>query len=479
MLQDGTAAEAGERWLTAAEIRAWPAGAVAPEGHDPSAPLRAQIERHGLAGPLQLAGRNLPIGCVALEITQRCNLDCTLCYLSDHAEAVHDLPLDEVFRRIELIRSHYGPGTHVQVTGGDPTLRRRDELIRVVRRLAERDLRAALFTNGIRASRELLQDLARVGLVDVAFHVDVTQGRRGYGSEIELNEVRACYLERARGLGLRVLFNTTVTESTLDDVPALMRFFIGHADQIHLVSFQLQADTGRGVLRGRGPGLTRERLIQSIAKGAGRRIDFDHPLIGHPDCNRYAGLWVAGDRTAVVFDDPRFFARLFDRSRGWGFAGNGAKRLVRRCLAFAMRNPALWPGAVRYLGRKVRQLGLGLLRSRGRVQKLSVHIHSFMDAAQLERARCESCVFMTMTAAGPVSMCIHNARRDPEILKPLRLPGGDGFWDPLTGKRKTGSARAVAPDLPLKRLKGRRRLQAMAARRAGGQDAAASFSDQS
>ena len=35
----------------------------------------------------QMGGR-WSIGCVALEITQRCNLDCTLCYLSEHSEMV-------------------------------------------------------------------------------------------------------------------------------------------------------------------------------------------------------------------------------------------------------------------------------------------------------------------------------------------------------------------------------------------------------
>ena len=38
--------------------------------------------------PQQILGRALPIGCVAVEITQRCNLDCTLCYLSEHSEQV-------------------------------------------------------------------------------------------------------------------------------------------------------------------------------------------------------------------------------------------------------------------------------------------------------------------------------------------------------------------------------------------------------
>src|SRR5450755_3310612 len=58
-------------------------------------------------GPLfkenQALGRRNAIGCVALEITQRCNLDCTLCYLSENSERVKDLPLAEVFRRIDRI----------------------------------------------------------------------------------------------------------------------------------------------------------------------------------------------------------------------------------------------------------------------------------------------------------------------------------------------------------------------------------------
>ncbi|MGZ5431162.1 MAG: hypothetical protein ACXWEX_07135, partial [Thermoanaerobaculia bacterium] len=38
--------------------------------------------------PTQAIGRRYTIGCVAVEITQRCNLDCTLCYLSESSEKV-------------------------------------------------------------------------------------------------------------------------------------------------------------------------------------------------------------------------------------------------------------------------------------------------------------------------------------------------------------------------------------------------------
>jgi len=99
-------------------------------------------------------GRRWPIGCVALEVTQRCNLDCTACYLSEHSEAVKDIPLEELFRRIDLIFDHYGPHTNVQVTGGEPTLRNREELVAIVRKVSRKGMRPALVTNGIRAKRE-------------------------------------------------------------------------------------------------------------------------------------------------------------------------------------------------------------------------------------------------------------------------------------------------------------------------------------
>ncbi|MFD2029879.1 radical SAM protein [Ancylobacter dichloromethanicus] len=158
---------------------------------------RQRMQETGQWDPAQFVGRRIAIGCVALEITQRCNLDCSACYLSEHSEAVKDLPLEEVFRRIDMIHDAYGSDVDIQVTGGDPTLRKTDELVSIVQRISERGMRPALFTNGIRATRALLTRLVDAGLIDVAFHVDMTQERRGYASESELNKLRLAYIERA------------------------------------------------------------------------------------------------------------------------------------------------------------------------------------------------------------------------------------------------------------------------------------------
>ena len=98
------------------------------------------------------------------------------------------------------------------------------------------------------------------------------------------------------------------------------------------------------------------------------------------------------------------------------------------------------------------------------MHKLSFYIHNFMDADNLERDRCEACVFMVATRDGPVSMCVHNAKRDQYLMKPVRT--ATGWWNPLTGRTTdAGLVDTPAPDaLPLTRLKGRVRALKMAQR---------------
>lgn len=114
----------------------------------------------------------------------------------------------ELWRCLEQIRAPFGVGTVVQMTGGEPTLRHRRELVAIVQRTRELGLLPALMTNGIKASRALLVELAEAGLNDVAFHIDLTQQRQGFTTEKALNTLRAEYTERGHGLPINVMFNT-------------------------------------------------------------------------------------------------------------------------------------------------------------------------------------------------------------------------------------------------------------------------------
>lgn len=421
--------------LTEQEIADWQPEGPPAQGVTPMQRAAERLRRAGQWHPAQTMGRRFPIGCVALEITQRCNLDCTLCYLSEQSEAVHDLPLVEIYRRIDVIRATYGPDTDVQVTGGDPTLRARAELLAIVRRIAERGMRPALFTNGIRATRELLAELAAAGLVDVAFHVDTTQQRKGMRTEADLNVIRAEYIARARGLGLSVLFNTTVHRGNFADIPRLIRFFVGHADVVRLASFQMQAETGRGIAGGRPDALTIDRLAAAIGDGAGAPIRFDTPAIGHRECNRYAMTLVTNGRVYDLFDNVPLITDILIRSARVRFDRTRPRRALGALVAWLCRHPAVLMRAAPWLTRKAWKMRSDLWAARGRAHKLSFFIHNFMDARGLERDRLDACSFMVATADGPISMCLHNARRDSFILKPVGIETAQGVrnWHPLNG----------------------------------------------
>lgn len=381
----------------------------------------------------QVLGRRSTIGCVALEITQRCNLDCTLCYLSEYSESVPDPPMDDLKRRLDIIKDKFGVHTNVQITGGDPTLRPRHELVEIIRYAARIGLYPALFTNGIRLSRGLLRELRDVGLIDLALHVDLTQERKGFATEIELNQVREKYLERAHGLGLALIFNTTVFDGNLAEIPALVRFFVRHAGELGMASFQMQADTGRGYLRKRGSAITRQRIKELIEQGCGGvPLSWESVLFGHPDCHNIAYTLVSGGQVIDLFDDVEVLGRWL---ADFGKVQLDRTQALRSSLAvlrhMLTERPDWLRHGGRWAGRKLMEAlppavsQLVETRRRPQLGKLSFFIQNFMDADRVERERIHHCSFHVATRDGTMSMCEHNAKRDEHIIPPNLVRGRD------------------------------------------------------
>ncbi len=448
-------------YMNAFDIKAWQPYQETPQDGNFRAPLEARMKKVNHWNKSQLAGRRWGIGCVSLEVTQRCNLDCTLCYLSDSSEAVKDTPIEEIFRRIEMIRAHYGPNTDVQVSGGDPTLRDRQELVAIVKKIADCGMRSSLLTNGIKATRDLLQELSAAGLSDVAFHIDLTQERKGYKTEVELNKIRLDYLERAKDLPLMIIFNFTVFAGNFHEIPEMIRFFRKHADHIRFASFQLQADTGRGILRERDFVINQETVMEQIRKGADAKINFDAPMIGHPKCNKYSYMFSCNGNLYDIWDDPEFLINVLDVTKDVTFDRNNKLKTILGVIGHVAKNVNLvWPG-LKFVFRNTWRMKWDLIQSGFKVNKLTFFIHNFMDACKLETDRIEGCVFMVATKDGPLSMCMHNAKRDEYILAPVKMKSVDGekVWNPLTGLLEEVPKDTVfyvnPTTLPMKHAKGR------------------------
>jgi 7,8-dihydro-6-hydroxymethylpterin dimethyltransferase len=432
--------------------------------------LEARMRRTGQWSKHQVAGRRWTIGCVSLEITQRCNLDCTLCYLSETSEAVQDLPLEEIFRRIDEIAEAYGPDTDVQISGGDPTLRDPSELSEIVRYIRAKGLRASLFTNGILLTRVWLMSLVADGLNDVAFHVDMTQERKGFASEAALNDLRLKYIEMARGLSLSVIFNTTVFLGNRDDVPMLTRFFIAHSDVVRFASFQLGADTGRGTDKGRNQATNGEQMLNqasvwsTIEKGAGIRLNREALQGGHHQCNKYAMVLALGAQNFDALRDGDFVAkfmghtteRRFERGQGLSV---GEIAAAWSLLMTVVLRPSLWAGGLLYLARLLGWALPQFARGTFHVRKISFFTHNFMDGCALDQERLDACVFMAAGVSGLMSMCAYNAERDRHLLTPIILNDGT-HWLPLAAPINANGEVII----PLKWLKGKSRQQALVQR---------------
>ncbi|MCM3876575.1 MAG: radical SAM protein [Thermoanaerobaculia bacterium] len=400
--------------------------------------------------PTQAIGRRYTIGCVAVEITQRCNLDCTLCYLSESSEKVKDIPIALVMERLHRVRAHYGDGVSVQITGGDPTLRKRDELVAIVREAARLGLEPSLMTNGIKLTRDLARELKAAGLTDVAIHVDLTQERKGYATEESLNAIRTEYIERVRGLGLHVIFNTTVFDGNFAEIPALIRFFSKNADVVGLVSFQIQAATGRGVITEKTSDITLPSVRKRIEEACGISLGWDNIRVGHPDCNSVSYVLLAKDRFLDLNADPELFAAIIRETTDIRYGRVNAFKTGFRVCLWALARPAFLFLIVRRLVAFAARHAQAIWTGRREIRKLTLIIHNFMDAAELDPERIAACSFMVATDRGFVSMCAHNAAREYFIRKPLEVATAEGMkvWDPLTGM----TLPTVARDEPAPRV---------------------------
>lgn len=459
-------AEHTTQYLSKEQVAGWRPSEL-PRASDHSAAMERTRRRMQVAGqwaPWQMIGRRMTIGCVALEITQRCNLDCSYCYLSESSEALKDIPIEEVMRRIDLIHAHYGPGTDVQITGGDPTLRNRAELLAIVRYIKARGMRSSLFTNGIKATRELLQALCQAGLEDVAFHVDMTQQRDGYDSEVSLNEVRAEYIERARGLPLAVIFNTTAYPGNFHEIPALVAFFVRHAGVVRFASFQVGADVGRGVERERVT-VNPATVMQAIREGADADLNFDAASAGHARCNGYAYGLIVNGRVHDFFNDPEFVHDILASSANIGVDRADKTRLAKTIVGYLLRHPATLWGVISRFAKLAWRERRDFIAARGRVGKISFFVHNFMDSTQLEKERCDACSFMVMTPDGPMSMCVHNAKRDDYLLvaAPVTRENKLRYFNPVTGNFEDHPPRKIAVMLSRKNARGRAKGELAAA----------------
>jgi len=238
---------------------------------------------------------------VLLEVTQRCDLGCPICYAASGIEAPADPSLPTIAGWYRRILETGGP-FNVQLSGGEPALRHDlAEIIALGRSLGFTFFQ--LNTNGLRLAMqpEYLHALKDAGLSTVFLQFDGTNDPiylelRGR----PLLELKQQAIENCARLGIGVILVPTLAPGVnVQDIGNIIRFALRYAPVVRGVHFQPISYFGRyPSYRGDESRLTIPEIIRTLASltdGLVREENFRPPGCENALCSFHANFVILPD----------------------------------------------------------------------------------------------------------------------------------------------------------------------------------------
>lgn len=184
---------------------------------------------------------------VEIEVTQRCNLHCPVCFMSAESDS-SDVPLEKLDDFIEAIATTAGTDTGVQLTGGEPTMRA--DLAQIIRKVRARGFWGVeVNTNGVVIAREesYLHELVQHGLTGIYLQFD------GLTSEVykeirgsDLLQIKLNAIENCRKQNIQVVLAMTIVSGINDNqIGKVIEFATENSDVIAGVALQPAFTSGR------------------------------------------------------------------------------------------------------------------------------------------------------------------------------------------------------------------------------------------
>lgn len=268
----------------------WSAG----DSNTPVTPVRAREAERGCPNDCGLCQNHERDGCcVLLELTNRCNLSCPVCFASAGEQTPHDLSVEEIGKQYDLLMEHGGP-FNIQLSGGEPTMR--DDLDKIIALGKEKGFTFfQLNTNGIRLAREdsYAAHLAKAGVSVVFLQFDglddkIYQTLRGAA----LAETKLRAIENCKAAGLPVVLVPTVAPGVNDHALGdILRFALAHAPHVRGVHIQPISYFGRCGLEAPEKRLTIPAVLRRIeeqTEGLMKASDFGGGGAESPYCSFHA-----------------------------------------------------------------------------------------------------------------------------------------------------------------------------------------------
>ncbi len=238
--------------------------------------------------------------CVLLELTNRCNLKCPVCFASAGEQTPYDLPLEEIGNQYDLLMARGGP-FNIQLSGGEPTMR--DDLDQIIALGKEKGFTFfQLNTNGLRLAQEegYAEHLAKAGVSTVFLQFDGLDDeiyRTLRGAALTDRKLRC--IENCKEAGLPVVLVPTLAPGINDQaLGEILRFALAHAPHIRGVHIQPISYFGRCSLEAPQRRLTIPAVLRQLeaqAEGLLHASDFGGGGAESPYCSFHASYMRKAD----------------------------------------------------------------------------------------------------------------------------------------------------------------------------------------
>ena len=218
--------------------------------------------------------------CVLLEVTPRCDLACPVCYASSGRQGA-DASMREIDGWLDTLAAA-GGRVHIQLSGGEPTMR--DDLSDIVRLVRARGFDfVQLNSNGVRLARDrdFVNALAKAGLDCVFLQFDGVSDavyQRLRGAKLMRLKQQAIDNCAQAGLGV-VLTPTLVPDVNVDEIGPIVDFARARLPAVRAVHFQPVSYFGRClIVPDAASRITLPEVMQALIDYSGGA----HPLRGLP-----------------------------------------------------------------------------------------------------------------------------------------------------------------------------------------------------
>ncbi|MFH1187876.1 MAG: radical SAM protein [bacterium] len=192
---------------------------------------------------------SMPFYEIRLSVTGACNQNCVYCgpfVDGKHNRGYGIITLDQIRLLVDELKDIINEQKiHIQITGGEPTLRY--DLVKIFALLNEKIRDIGMTTNGSKINLKLVKELTDYGLSDLHIHLpslnkDVFQKTtRAAFDENRIQNVldSALYIKK---IGKRVEFNTPVTHINLPTLTELLDFCYKNKINLKLIE-ELKLDS--------------------------------------------------------------------------------------------------------------------------------------------------------------------------------------------------------------------------------------------